>query len=147
MHNQGSSAGGVTTPLNTSTELPTTATEIEDIYSPCQSYVYLTLNLSEALYPEPTQVKTDSSSLLLKFKDPKKNPGTKDAIATYEAAIKYIVSQVGQEYAKKCQEDDGGAQTSKQNGAVGKGQTAFLNAQQTEMLAESRRERFLTEFT
>lgn len=144
-----SSAGGNTTPVNASSvnDPPASAVEVEDIYTPCQTYVYLTVNLSEALYPEPTQVKTDTSSLLLKFKEPKKNPGTKDAIATYESAIKYIVSQVGQEYAKKAQEDDGGAPTNKNGGQVGKGQTAFLNAQQTEMLAESRRERFLTEFT
>ena len=45
----------------------------------------------------------------MKFKEPKKFPGTKDAISTYESAIKYIVSQVGQEYAKKSHEDDGGS--------------------------------------
>jgi hypothetical protein len=103
----------------------------------------LTVNLSEPLYPEPTQVKIDSSNLLLKFKEPKKFPGTKDAIATYESAIKYIVGQVGQEYEKMSIEDDGGA---KKKGPT-KGQTTFLSTQQTEMLADSRRERFLTEFT
>lgn len=64
---------------------------MEDIYTPCQSYIYITVNLSEPLFPEPVSVKTDSSSLLLKFKEPKKFPGTKDAIATYESAVKYIV--------------------------------------------------------
>ena len=55
----------------------------------------MTLNLSKPLYPDPTLVKTDSNSLTVKFKDPKKFPGTKDAISTYESAIKYIVNQVG----------------------------------------------------
>lgn len=66
--------------------------EPEDIYSPCQTYIYLTINLDEPLYPEPSAIKTDSADLLPKFKEPKKYPGTKDAIATYESAIKYIVS-------------------------------------------------------
>lgn len=82
----------------------------------------------------------------MKFKDPKRFPSTKDAIATYESAIKHIVSQVGQEYAKKVQEEDNNsAQTKGQQ--VNKAQTAFLSTQQTELLAEQRRERFLTEFT
>lgn len=54
-------------------------------------------------------MRTDSSKLLVNFKEPKKFPGTKDAIATYESAIKYIVSQVGQEYAKMSVEDDSDA--------------------------------------
>jgi hypothetical protein len=69
----------------------------------------LTVNLSEPLFPEPIAVRTDSSKLLVNFKEPKKFPGTKDAIATYESAIKYIVSQVGQEYAKMSVEDDSDA--------------------------------------
>lgn len=71
------------------------AEEPEDVYSPCQTYIYITVSLDEPLYPEPTAIKTESNELLSKFKEPKKYPGTKDAIATYEAAIKYIVSQVG----------------------------------------------------
>ena len=107
---------------------PSSAQEVEDIYSPCQSYVYLTINLSEPLFPEPSAVKTDSSNLLLKFKDPKKFPGTKDAIATYESAIKYIVGQVGQEYQKMSLEDDTGAKK-KPNGPGKGGQTTFLSTQ------------------
>jgi hypothetical protein len=141
------STGMSQTPLATSTEQPVTASEQpEDIYAPCQTYIYLTLNLNEPLFPEANAVKTDSQSLTQKFKDPKKNPSTKDAIATYESAIKYIVSQVGQEYAKKVQEEDSGAANSK-NQPSSKGQTAFLSTQQTEVLAEQRREKFLTEFT
>jgi len=89
--------------MQTSTEQPLSAgdKEVEDIYAPCQTYIYLTLNLSEPLYPDPQNVKTDTQSLLIKFKDPKRFPSTKDAIATYESAIRHIVSQVGQEYAKK----------------------------------------------
>lgn len=81
--------------MNTSTDQPLSASEVEDIYTPCQTYIYLTLNLNEPLYPEPTQVKTDTTGLLQKFKEPKKFPSSKDAIATYESAIKYIVNQVG----------------------------------------------------
>ena len=69
----------------------------------------MTVNLSEPLFPEPIAVRTDSSKLQVNFKEPKKFPGTKDAIATYESAIKYIVSQVGQEYAKMSVEDDSDA--------------------------------------
>jgi hypothetical protein len=141
-----STAGGIT-PVQTSTDQPLSAGEVEDIYAPCQTYVYLTLNLNEPLYPDPQHVKTDTSSLLLKFKDPKRFPSTKDAIATYEAAIRHIVSQVGQEYAKKVQEEDNTSAQQKGGNQIQKGQTAFLSTQQTELLAEQRRERFLTEFT
>jgi hypothetical protein len=96
--------------LHSNDSQPGTAHEVEDIYQATQTYLYITITISDPLYPEPTLIKSDTASLLLKFKDPKKFPGTNDAIATYESAIKYIVCQVGQEYAKKQSEDDGGAQ-------------------------------------
>jgi hypothetical protein len=101
--------------------------------------------LSDPLYPEPTLIKVDSTSLVNKFKEPQKFPGTRDAIKTYEAAIQYIVSQVGQEYTKQMQQEESkganGPSNSKHNA------TAFLSSQQAEMLAESRRDKFLAEFT
>jgi len=30
------------------------ASESEDLFSACQTYIYLTINLSDALFPEPT---------------------------------------------------------------------------------------------
>lgn len=83
--------------------------------------------MSEPLFPEPIAVKTDSSNLFLKFKDPKKFPGTKDAIATYESVIKYIVGQVGQEYEKMSVEDDGVAKKKASTAPVKGGQTTFLS--------------------
>jgi len=59
----------------------------EDIYSHPMTYISITITLSDALYPEPTLIKVDSTSLVNKFNVPKKFPGTNDAIKTYEAAI------------------------------------------------------------
>lgn len=118
-------------------------TAVEDIYQPAQTYIYLTLSLNEPLYPECTQEAGDTSALTAKFKEPKKFPSTKDAIATYESAIMYIVSQVGQEYAKKVQEEEQGTSTNKNQPQ----KTQTFTSMNPEVQAEQRRERFLTDFT
>jgi hypothetical protein len=110
----------------------------------------LSLKISEPLYPEAdfTHIKEDGKGLVAKFVEPKKYPSTKDAIATFEAAIDFIVGQVGQEYAKSMQEGD--HENSKGNSASpskGGNATAYLSSKQLEAMAETRRERFLAEFT
>jgi len=51
-------------------------------------------------------IKKDGSGLVSKFHPLKKCPTTQDAIRTFEAAVDFIVGEVGQEYAKTTQEAD-----------------------------------------
>jgi len=90
-------------------------------------------------------IKADASGIVVKFPEAKKFPSTRDAITTFEAAVDYIIGQVGQEYAKTMQEADESNNKNKKGGKPN--QTAYLSTKQMETLAESRRERFLTEFT
>ena len=91
-------------------------------------------------------IKADASGIVVKFPEAKKFPSIRDAIATYESAVDYIIGQVGKEYAKTMQEADESNNKNKKGGAKSN-QTAYLSSRQMENLAEARRERFLNEFT
>jgi len=46
------------------------------------------------------KIKADASGIVNKFPEAKKFPSIRDAIATYEDAVDYIIGQVGKEYTK-----------------------------------------------
>ena len=54
-----------------------------------QTYVYMTVELSEALYPNPdyTIIKADSRDLTKKYAEVNKFPSSRQAIEEYESAI------------------------------------------------------------
>ena len=80
----------------------------EDMFETAQTYISLNVTLSEPLMPETDfkHIKKDGSGLIQKFQPLKKYPTTQDAIRTFEAAVDFIVGEVGQEYAKTTQETD-----------------------------------------
>lgn len=80
----------------------------EDMFVAAQTYINLNVTLSEPLMPETDfkHIKKDGSGLVQKFHSLKKYPTTQDAIRTFEAAVDFIVGEVGQEYAKTTQEAD-----------------------------------------
>ena len=58
-----------------------------------QTYVHLTISLSEPIYPLPDNeiIKADGSALTEKYEIPPKFPGPRDAIQEFEDAINYLV--------------------------------------------------------
>ena len=58
-----------------------------------QTYVHLTISLSEPIYPLPDSeiIKADGSALTEKYEIPPKFPGPRDAIQEFEDAINYLV--------------------------------------------------------
>ena len=73
-----------------------------DLFQECQSYIHMTIELNEALYPLPSPefIKPDGSALTEKYETPLKFPSTRDAISEFEDAINFLVLQIGAEYEK-----------------------------------------------
>lgn len=83
-------------------------TEGEDIFSQAQTYVYVTIELSEPIYPlpDPKLIRSDANDLLKAFEDHPKFPSTQDAIGEFQTAINYIVVQVAAEYQRANQVEE-----------------------------------------
>jgi hypothetical protein len=68
--------------------------EIHDMFGENQSYLYLTVDLSEALYPEPDSkcIKESGADLVQDFPPAEKFPSTRDAIDDFEKTVRMVVS-------------------------------------------------------
>ena len=66
---------------------------MHDIFMEQQTYAYLSIEISEALYPQPdyNMIKADGRSLTDKFGDAPKFPSSRQAIEEYEDALNFIV--------------------------------------------------------
>lgn len=124
------------------------ATSLQDVFMEQQTYAYLTLELSEPLYPQPdfNVIKADGRSLTNKYPEVAKFPSSRQAISEFEDALHFIVQQIGAEYQKMNQEEE--KQNQQSTTSLLKAQTTLvMQASYQEKLAEARREKFLTEFT
>lgn len=122
-------------------------TSLADIFMEQQTYVYLTIELSEPLYPQPdfNVIKANGRSLTDKYPTVGKFPSSRQAISEFEDALNFIVQQIGAEYLKMNQEEE--KQTQSTTSLLKAQTTLVMQASYQEKMAEARREKFLTEFT
>ena len=68
-------------------------TSLQDIFMEQQTYVYLTIELSEPLYPQPdfNVIKANGRSLTDKYPEVPKFPSSRQAISEFEDALNFIV--------------------------------------------------------
>ena len=80
----------------------------EDPFEATQTYVYLTLELSDPLYPVPDTniIKDNGVSLLAKFGASPEFPSSLDAVKDFDMAVCFVVESVGVEYSKFVTEDE-----------------------------------------
>jgi len=78
------------------------ALEQDDIFAANQTYVYITIELSEPIYPLPEKntIRNDASDLVREYEDPLRFPSSQDAINEFQSAINYVINQVAAEYQK-----------------------------------------------
>ena len=64
-----------------------------DIFQESQSYIYMTIELSEPIYPTPdfSIIKGDGSDLLAKYGQAPKFPSSRDAIQEFTSAVNFVV--------------------------------------------------------
>ena len=76
--------------------------ESEDIFVNSQTYVYVTIELSEPIFPLPEKhtIRNDATDLVRDYEDPPRFPSSQDAINEFQSAINYVVLQVAAEYQK-----------------------------------------------
>jgi len=73
-----------------------------------QTYAYVTIEVSEALYPQPdfNVIKANVRGLTDKYPEVAKFPSSRQAIDEYERALHFIVQQIGAEYLKMNSEEE-----------------------------------------
>jgi hypothetical protein len=76
--------------------------DVDDIFNTSQTYVYVTIELSEAIFPEPDNktIRSNAGDLVKAFDNQNKFPSSNDAISEFESAINFVVLQVAAEYQK-----------------------------------------------
>ena len=74
--------------------------EAEDIFQACQTYVYVTIELSEPIFPQPDKraIRSDANDLVRQYDYPTQFPSSRDAINEFKSAINYVVLQIAAEY-------------------------------------------------
>lgn len=68
--------------------------------------MYLTIELSEPIFPELGAQTTNIKPLVSKLQGITRAPGARDAIEEYNETISYIVRQVALEYSKNFSEEE-----------------------------------------
>jgi hypothetical protein len=76
--------------------------EVQDVFMEQQSYLYVTIELSEPLFPLPdaSTFKQSGAELVSKYPEVQKFPSSRDSITEFEDSINFIVQQIGAEYNK-----------------------------------------------
>ena len=121
-------------------------TGLQDIFGEQQSYILLSVELDEPLYPYPDSnvIKSDGKALTENYPENPKFPSTRDAISEFENAINFIVQQIGNEYSKYNQEEE---KTLNQSTTSLMKQTTFLSVSALDRVTEARRQKFLSAFS
>ena len=102
---------------------------MQDIFMEQQTYIYLTIELSEPLYPQPdfNVIKANGRGLTDKYPEVNKFPSSRQAISEFEGALQFIVQQIGAEYLKMNVEEEKQTQST----------TSLLKAQTTLVMQAS----------
>ena len=81
---------------------------VQDIFMDQQTYVYITIDLSEPLYPEPdfNIIKGDVAGVTDKYPQVAKFPSSRQAIKEFEEALNFVVQQISAEYTKMNAEEE-----------------------------------------
>lgn len=120
--------------------------DLEDIFNQSQTYVYVTLELSEPIFPLPDSktIRSDAKDLVKPYDNQPKFPSSSDAIDEFQSAIAFVVLQVAAEYQKANSSEESSA---KNSSPLGRNSTMIYSVRQQEAAIDQRREKFLTEFT
>ena len=91
--------------------------------------MYITIDLSEAIFPLPDSnvIKESGEALVEQYPEVNQFPSTRDAIKEFEDAIHFMVQQIGAEYTKMYAEEE------KQTGS-----TTSLNKQVTNLAVQAK---------
>jgi hypothetical protein len=118
----------------------------DDIFQANQTYVYITIELSEPIFPLPDgkTIRNNANDLVKPYDVAQKFPSSMDAINEFQSAINFIVLQVAAEYQKSNAAEEVKQPSPSQ---LGRNSTMIYSVRGQELAMEQRREKFLTEFT